>query len=100
MNKIHLLSISIIIIFSSSLLALQKIPPNQYFGFRTSLSYQSDVMWYKVNGVFGLLCIVFSIIAAVIVMINPAWLNSYRWLPLITVFAPVFIAGLLCHVLI
>lgn len=96
MNKHHLLIISIIIIFFSGLLALQKIPPNWFFGFRSPSSYQSDIMWYEINSLFGLLCVVFSIITAVIVMINPGWLHSYRPVPLLTVFAPVILSALIC----
>jgi uncharacterized membrane protein len=34
-------------------LVLKKIPPNQFYGWRTPKAFQSDVIWYEINRYSG-----------------------------------------------
>jgi uncharacterized membrane protein len=49
-------------------LALQLVPPNRVYGFRTPKTLSNPRIWYEANRLFGINFIIASIVMAVLVM--------------------------------
>lgn len=48
-------------------LALRLIPPNQFYGFRTTTAFSSSEVWYRLNFLTGLALIVAGIVGGLLV---------------------------------
>jgi hypothetical protein len=50
-------------------LALKSVPPNRFYGFRTSATFSSLEVWYKVNFATGLALIAAGIVAGSVILL-------------------------------
>ena len=50
------------------LLVLKLVPPNRFYGFRTTTSYSSADAWYQINFATGLALVVAGIVAGLLVL--------------------------------
>jgi uncharacterized membrane protein len=52
-------------------LALRLVPPNRYYGFRTSTTFSSQVAWYQINLATGIALISAGVVAGLLTV----WLS-------------------------
>lgn len=72
-------------------LALRLVPPNAFYGFRTSFTRGNREGWYAVNAATGWAMLLGSIVSAGILMWEP-YPASQPWWPAVVVLVPVALA--------
>ena len=50
-------------------LALKLVPPNQFYGFRTSMTFSSPEAWYQINFATGLAMIAAGLVSRLLVLL-------------------------------
>jgi hypothetical protein len=50
-------------------LAMKLVPPNQFYGFRTSVTFSSPEAWYQINFAAGLALITSGIVAGLLALL-------------------------------
>lgn len=79
-------------------LALRKVPPNRFYGFRTPATLQSKKIWYEANALFGRDMIIASICSAAAILIFYLFLRpspgSFLTISLLIMIVPSIIAAL------
>ena len=78
----------IVIALAALPLAMQLVPPNRYFGFRTPRCLDNSTLWYTVNAVGGqLILVVVGISLILFIFYQGTWLLGF-WAKLFFFFIP------------
>jgi uncharacterized membrane protein len=59
-------------------LALKLVPPNRFYGFRTSATFSSPEAWYQVNFATGLALVAAGVVAGVLALLLSSGMSGLK----------------------